>query len=104
MPKWLEFRRVRFRSECRWLFAAFFLGEQGGQRLQTASQDLALEPEIVPVRVTGKQSVKHARDLHTAGVERADFHSPVVRPDLLRRAGGNDVPARVPPGKLVSRR
>ena len=90
-------------GEGRGLLAALLLGEKGRQRLQPAVQGGAFEAEPFPVRMGGQHGVKHLHQHLAALVERAELDLAAPRDDFERRAGGGDVPARVPFRVLVSR-
>src|SRR5450432_1651168 len=51
----------------------------------------------------GQDGLKQFRDGPPALVERTKLHAAIVRNDFERRAGGSDIPTRVPAGVLVSR-
>src|SRR5581483_9413599 len=50
-----------------------------------------------------QHGAKDLQEFFTAGVQRPELGFAIVRDDLERRTGGSDVPARIPPGILVSR-
>src|SRR5208283_3852291 len=91
-------------GERRGLLAALLLGKQGRKRFQAAIQHAVLPTEFLPMRMPLERRMEQLRDAAAALIERAELHAAVARHDLQRRTGGGDVPARVPPGILVSRR
>ncbi len=89
-------------GEGRGLFAALFLGEEAGERLEGSAQRAFVVTKRIPVRVGFEDAVQHAVQSPAAVIERAEGNFAVLRDDFDGRGERGDVPTRVASRKFVT--